>query len=221
MHVEALFTRDSVGRLVRINEPRGGTAPRFFLGRTKEGTDVWLRDDLEEELVAELEALAERGPSGIDVGAAEAARFEAILARSAAVGPMYSGPAFAFPSTLTPSQSAVQITAENADLLRPLLNEWHNDAEDCQPLFAVVLDGHAVAVCGSVRRSTRAHEAGVETAEEHRRKGHATAAVSSWASAVVEAGRLPLYSTSWSNRASLALARRLGLVQFATDLYIA
>ena len=33
-------------------------------------------------------------------------------------------------------------------------------------------------------------------------------------------GRLPLYSTSWGNTASQAVARRLGAVQYAVDLSI-
>ncbi|MDQ3856704.1 MAG: GNAT family N-acetyltransferase, partial [Chloroflexota bacterium] len=31
-------------------------------------------------------------------------------------------------------------------------------------------------------------------------------------------GKVPLYSTSWDNSASQAVARKLGLVQYATDL---
>ena len=38
-----------------------------------------------------------------------------------------------------------------------------------------------------------------------------------WAREVRASGRVPLYSTSWTNTASLAVARRLGVVQFGTD----
>lgn len=37
LQMDALFTRDASGRLVTINEPNGGPAPRFFLGRTRGG----------------------------------------------------------------------------------------------------------------------------------------------------------------------------------------
>jgi hypothetical protein len=33
-------------------------------------------------------------------------------------------------------------------------------------------------------------------------------------------GRTPLYSTSWENEASLALAKKLGLPQYGVDLHI-
>ncbi len=40
----------------------------------------------------------------------------------------------------------------------------------------------------------------------------------SWASATRATGQIPLYSTSWDNHASRAVARELGLVQYAADL---
>lgn len=221
IHVEALFTRDAAGRLVRINEPRGARAPRFFLGRTDEGTDCWFRDDLAADVIQELEACAATGPSGMNIGPAEAAMFESILARRAPVGLTWSGPAFRFPRRVTAGRGTVWITPENENLLRPLLSDWLDGVEHCQPLCAVVVDEHVVAVCGSVRRSAVAHEAGVETAPAYRRRGYAAVVVDSWASAVAAEDRVPLYSTSWTNVASRALARRLGLVRFASDLYIA
>jgi predicted GNAT family acetyltransferase len=82
-------------------------------------------------------------------------------------------------------------------------------------------DGMAVSVCCSVRVTDRAHEAGVETHPEFRGRGHATRAVAEWAAAVWQLRCVPLYSTSWENASSRALARRLGLVQFGADLHIA
>jgi len=39
MHIDALFTHDARGRMLRVNEPMGKTAPRFFLGRTTQGNE--------------------------------------------------------------------------------------------------------------------------------------------------------------------------------------
>ena len=74
--------------------------------------------------------------------------------------------------------------------------------------------------CYSARLTGRAAEAGVETLETHRGRGYAPAVVAAWAHAVRETGRIPFYSTSWDNLASQAVARKLGLVQYATDLSI-
>jgi hypothetical protein len=38
-----------------------------------------------------------------------------------------------------------------------------------------------------------------------------------WAAAIRASGRTPLYGTSWTNTASLEVARKLGLVVFASD----
>jgi len=89
-----------------------------------------------------------------------------------------------------------------------------------QPLFVVTCDGHAVSVCASVRQTSDAYEAGVETAVAHRGHGFAAPAVAAWAAAVRAMDRVPLYSTSWKNTASQAVARKLGLIQFGNDLHI-
>jgi len=65
-----------------------------------------------------------------------------------------------------------------------------------------------------------AHEAGVETAPPYRGRGHAAQVVAAWARAVLELGRVPLYSTSWQNEASRAVARKLSLIRFGDDLHI-
>ena len=80
-----------------------------------------------------------------------------------------------------------------------------------------VEDGHAVSVCFCARKSNVAAEAGLETAIEFRGRGLAPRVVSAWALAVRETGRIPLYSTSWSNDASLAVARKLGLMAYASS----
>ncbi len=87
-------------------------------------------------------------------------------------------------------------------------------------MVALVKDGQAVSVCATVRSAGLACEAGVETLARYRGRGYAGHAVASWASAVRREGRVPLYSTSWDNEASLAVARKLGLVQYATTFHV-
>lgn len=222
LHVEALFTHDADGRLVRVNEPGGGPAPRFFLGRTPEGTLLRFRQDVSDDVRAELEAASRVEPLRADgEGAASAAsRYAEILARSAPVQRAWTGPAYAFPSELPPARDVIPVTDANARMLQPLLAPWLPDVATCRPMLALAVGGEAVAVCCSVRRTAEAHEAGVETAPAHRGRSHAAPVVAAWARAVRELGCVPLYSTSWENSASRAVARKLGLHHFGSDLHV-
>jgi RimJ/RimL family protein N-acetyltransferase len=62
-----------------------------------------------------------------------------------------------------------------------------------------------------------AAEAGVETLAAFRGKGYAIAAVAGWAAAVQQSQRIALYSTSWQNQASQAVAKKLGAVSYGED----
>jgi RimJ/RimL family protein N-acetyltransferase len=130
------------------------------------------------------------------------------------------GPAYSFPAHLPPTTGTIRVTEANAELLTQNLAAWIPDVRLSQPMFAVACDGHAAAVCCSVRQTGEAYEAGVETAIAYRGHGYAAHAVAAWARAVRELGRVPLYSTSWRNAASRALARKLALIQFGSDLHI-
>jgi hypothetical protein len=84
-------------------------------------------------------------------------------------------------------------------------------------VLAVLAGGHPVSVCLCARRSAVAAEAGLEIARAFRGRGLAGRVASAWASAVRASGRTPLYSTSWTNASSRAVARKLGLKTYATD----
>ena len=222
LHVETLFTHDAAGDLVRVNEPSGAPAPRFFFGSTVDGSVLRFRYDVDLELRRELERAAEaevRQSRGVD-SPADAARYEEILARAAPARSTWAGPAFSFPGELPAVTGPVLVTEANAELLRLHLQAWVPDVPLGQPMVALPVDGRAVAICGSVRRSGRAHEAGVETASPYRGRGYAAQVVAAWARAVRDTGRIPLYSTSWRNEASRAVARKLALIQFGSDLHI-
>jgi hypothetical protein len=212
LHVEALFTHDAAGRLLRVNEPDGAEAPRFFLGLTADGAVRRFRHDVGPEIRRALTA------AGDD---ALVARYSEILSRAAPVVHTAAGPAFAFPDALpAPDPDVVRVTAANVELLQPPLDAWRADVGRGAPLFALVVDGRAAAVCASVRQTAAAHEAGVETAPAERGRGYATRVVAAWARSVREAGRVPLYSTSWENAASRGVADRLELIHFGDDLHL-
>jgi RimJ/RimL family protein N-acetyltransferase len=222
IHVETLFTRDAAGRLLRVNEPNGADAPRFFLGRMAEGSGCWFRRDVDDRLARELVAAsrAGRGDDDRPLAPEDPARYEAILARAAPVERTWAGPAFCFPGALPDPGDVIHVTDANAEILRPHLAEWLDGTSPERLTMAVVIDGRAVTLCSSVRIGASAHEAGVETTPGFRGQGHAARAVAAWAAAVRRIGIAPLYSTSWSNTASRALARKLRLRMFGADLHI-
>jgi RimJ/RimL family protein N-acetyltransferase len=84
----------------------------------------------------------------------------------------------------------------------------------------MVDDGVAVTACSSVRLTPQAAEAGLYTQESYRGRGYSVDAVRLWAEAVRATGRIPLYSTSWENTASQAVAQKLGAVQYGADFSI-
>jgi GNAT superfamily N-acetyltransferase len=222
LHIEALFTHDAEGNLDRINEPNGAPAPRLFVGRTVDGVVRRFRHDVALDTRRALdtalhEAHLER--HGLD-SRMDPAPYEAILGQVAPVKGAAEGPAFLFPDDIPASTDTVRIGHDNAQLLRAYLESWLPDVDRGVPMFAVVIDGHAVAVCASVRQTAEADEAGVDTAPSFRGRGFAGRVVAAWARTIRSDGRIPLYSTSWTNEASRAVARKLGLAHFGSDFHI-
>jgi GNAT acetyltransferase len=84
------------------------------------------------------------------------------------------------------------------------------------PIYAVMDGAFPVSICFCARNAETAAEAGVETASAFRGRGFAPHATAAWARAIRATGRTPLYSTSWSNPASLAVARKLRLMHYAS-----
>jgi len=221
LHIEALFTHDAEGNLDRVNEPNGPPAARLFVGRTIDGVVRRFRHDIGQEIRRDVDqALHDDvlGRHGLD-SRIDPSRYQTILARAAPVQRTWEGPAFVFPDQLPPSD-AVRVTHGNAQLLRPYLESWLPDVDAGGPMYVLVVDGHAVAVCASVRQTSMADEAGVDTAPAFRGRGFAGQVAAAWARAIRDMSKIPFYSTSWDNEASRAVARKLGLVQFGSDLHI-
>jgi len=223
LQVDALYTHDPSGRILDVNEPGGDRAPRFFLGRTREGAIWRCRDDVAEETVQELERLASEEPIRDNLRA-EPRNLDAFLAAlrvDQEIVSGWSGPAYRFPDELPLQATVTRLTRSNVHLLRLMswdLDETVREFEKYEPFMAVIEDGAAVSLCHGARLTDQAAEAGVETLEAYRGRGYATAVVAGWAYAIRATDRIPLYSTSWDNLASQAVAHRLGLVQYGTDL---
>ena len=225
IQVEALFTHDRDGRIHHVNEPDGDAAPRFFFGRTRVGNLWRLRHDVAPETARRLEDLAvgERVDDDLRADPLELHAILAALREDAEVRSVESGPAYRFPSAHAAPVGVTRLTRRDLHLLRRFVSDLgavarHFAARD--PHIAVVEDGAAVSICYSARLTERAAEAGVETLDGYRGRGYAARVVAAWAHAVRATGRIPLYSTSWDNVASQAVARKLGLIQYAADLSV-
>lgn len=220
LHVEAEFRHDAAGDLVSTNEPVAATAPRFFLGQTAVGVVRRFRRDVSQVRRRAIEAV-QLDPRATMDSPLDSIEFERILSEDAPIERTSAGLAFRFPRALSPSASTRMLhDPADAKLLHPLLAAWASDITTAAPLIALVRDGQAVAVCASVRITTLAHEAGVETAAPFRGRGYARAVVTAWSAAVRARGAEPVYSTTWENTASRSLARSLKLEAVGRDLHI-
>ena len=224
IQVEVLFTQDENGCLQYINEPIGDTkiAPRFFFGNTNEGPICRFRHDLPDNVVTQLKEVAATKPMPMNSQKIPSihGQFKEILQSHALIERVWIGPAYRFPEQIAPPTNVVRLSRANADLLKGDFAEMVSELNNSQPCLAVVEDSQTVSICRSVRLSSRAHEAGVDTLTGYRRRGYATSVVAAWALAVRALNRIPLYSTSWDNVASQGVARRLGLVPYGVDYHV-
>ncbi len=206
------FVLTADGRIggTRSQEPWLG--PLFRLVRGKE-TCAWaVRADVPQNIADEIDGLAREEPPVSDFRDAplHAERYMSLLG-----GEVESGPVFTFPEEIV--QSSGMVFIEDIESLDYHFTGWTASEIPCRtPIVAIVEGGYAVSVCFSAWRSDAAAEAGLETAAAFRGRGLGPRVAAGWALAVRASGRVPLYGTSWSNDASLAVARKLGLVTYAS-----
>lgn len=224
IQVRALFTSDAELRLLLVNEPGNvlTPAPRFFLGRTPAGNLTRFRADLPEKLVQELNALCVDEPplQIFDEPPRHEERYVQLLEAYAPVESVWAGPAYCFSENTSPLRQPVVVTESNKEVLKGGFEKLLDELPLWQPFVALIEKGRAVSVCRSVRITTEGHEAGVETLPDYRGKGYAKDVVAGWAQRVRAVGALPLYSTSWDNKASQAVARGLKLKLYGADFHI-
>jgi len=173
-----------------------------------------VRTDIAEAVADELNRLAREEPPLSDLRDApvHADRYKSLIG-----GRVRTGPAFTFPQAITRPLGVVVV--EDEQLLERHFRGWvaGEIGAGRAPVMAIVENGYPVSVCFSARRSSVAAEAGAETAAEFWGRGFGTRVTAAWALAVRASGRIPLYSTDWSNEPSLAVARKLSLEAYAAD----
>jgi GNAT superfamily N-acetyltransferase len=217
IHIRALFTHDNRSRLLFVNEPDSAVIPasRLFLGRMRAG-NVWrFRADLPEKICDELNRLCADEPT-VGTEFNEPPRhlenYVRLLEQHAPVRDVSGGGlSYRFTEYEMPSKRLPAVTEKNAEVLQGGFEKLIEELPAWQPFVALVEDNQAVSVCRSVRITPEAHEAGVETLPDFRGKGYAKDVTAEWARLVQAAGAIPLYSTSWENVASQAVARKLNL----------
>jgi hypothetical protein len=205
---------DSHRRITKPTEPNSRSAPFFVLIRGTSDVTWGVRKDVPENIAYELDRLASEEPPVRDF---QAPPLHADAYLSLVGGQILSGPAFGFPDEIAQSTDIALI--DRLDLLERHFSGWiAAEISWCAPIVAVIDGGYPVSVCFcATRDSAPAVEAGLETAAAFRGRGLATRVTAAWACKIRTSGRIPIYSTSWSNTASLAVARKLGLIQYASD----
>jgi RimJ/RimL family protein N-acetyltransferase len=187
--------------------------------------NLWrTRYDLPGDLSTELERLAADEPiiahmSDMQESPRHLAEYTEILKQHALVTGVSAGPAYYLPEQDVPV-GIVTITPENVALLEAHFPYTRTRYDELAPVVVRVSDGVAVAVCSSARITEHVAEAGVYTVKAYRGRGYAADVVLGWAAGVCATGKLPLYSTWWENKASQALAERLGAVAYGADFSI-
>ncbi len=225
LHLKTAFILNEEGRIASTREPGANRGPLFSLVRSATCCAWAVRADLPNDLAGELDRLAREEPPALDLRDApvHADRYLSLLGgqiesgREAVVETRQSnGPAFTFPNALAWPTDVVVV--EDERLLKRNFRGWvaGEIAAGRSPVLAIVEDGYPVSVCFCARRSDAAAEAGLETAEAFRGRGFGPRVTAAWALAIRATGRVPLYSTTWTNDASLSVARKLGLVAYAS-----
>lgn len=223
LHLKTAYILNADGRILSTREPGARSGPLFSLVRSATCCAWAVRADVPRDLASELDRLAREEPPPGDLrdAPAHAGRYLSLVERHFGPGPeararLSGGPAFTFPDAVARPIDVVVVDDER--LLGHNFRGWvaGEIAAGRSPVLAVVRDGYPVSVCFCARRSDVAAEAGLETAEAFRGRGFGTRVTAAWAMAIRATGRVPLYSTSWSNEASLAVARRLSLVAYAS-----
>ncbi|WP_307473210.1 GNAT family N-acetyltransferase [Paenibacillus harenae] len=212
---EVLYVHNHAGRITTINEYANQPAPRFFWGQTNNGRVIRFRSDVPNNVVRELTQVLDRNdPTN------QLANVINVLEKDKGISGFWMGPAYVFNDIVTDYTDATLVTEDNKYCLEHGFSSLLSEMKFREPCYMVTENNIAVSVCFSARSSDKASEAGVETLKDYRGKGYAIRAASSWAQAILQSQRIPLYSTSWDNYSSQSVAKRLQLHFYGTDISI-
>ena len=220
IHIRALFPVNSENFIYPFEKFKH-PLPFMILGRTKKGNIFKLRLDLPVELSKVLTEYL----SNEDVLETPESkprfykRYLAEIEKYYKIKNVWLGAAFKFPGIRINQRNCEVLTGENFSLLKksfPGLDTFEN----IKPVVSKNEDGKYVSVCFSSRLTAFAAEAGVETLRNYRRRGYAAESVIMWESIIRGKNIIPLYSCSWDNKSSIALAAKLKLKLYGSTFHI-
>jgi GNAT superfamily N-acetyltransferase len=221
-HANVLFRMDKHGRLVGLNEPGDDPPPRMFLARGETTHRIWFGADVGDVTIEACRAIARELPSwdGPQPAASLYEPVRAAIAQEAPIVDETNGPAYRFGERvdIQTETGARVIDAASAQLLESNFPYTRSVLALRSPVVGVVVDGSVVSACYCARKRPNACEAGVDTIEPYRGRGFAALVVSAWRDAVEREGCEPLYSTTWDNLASRAIAAKLRLIAYAETM---
>jgi GNAT superfamily N-acetyltransferase len=220
LSAETSSVYDARGRILHSNAPDRLPPPRLALTCTATSYQVRFGASVPDELARELAAIVERErPDGtLTIPTPLQKRLRTVLERHAPIQEEGGGPGYYFPEGIVAPDNVVEITEANLDLARDTFPWMLREFAGWAPYFAVVEDGAVVSVCFNARTGPRAAEAGLFTHPEYRGRGYAVDVTRAWGAATRAAGLVPLYSTSWDNLASQAVAWMAGLIQYSGSM---
>ncbi|MCA9855344.1 MAG: GNAT family N-acetyltransferase [Dehalococcoidia bacterium] len=225
LHVQALFKLDEFGRTVASNTLSFESAPRFYIGRAEGEVVALVRQDVPAPMAADMLELASSEPPHTSPRTPPrfAGNYYESLAEDGPIERNYFGPAYWLPPSVvvSPPEEARLLTEADGELLAPHFAWALADIQAGQPVFGVIRDGAVVAQCSCSRRTKRVVEAGIEVVEAYRGAGFAKDCTRAWVREMRERDLIPLWSTTWENEASQAIAARLGFEMYGTDWHLA
>ena len=167
----------------------GKDSALFSISHHQTGYSVFFRYDLPLDVRCEIEALDP------EVALKDHEVVRQILARHVPCDSVFAGKGYYFAHLPSPEEFPDAV--------------FHNGC------YVIQVGGEPVSWAWTANESEHAAELAVETDPDYRQRGYARQAVAAWATDVLGEGKVAFYSHEIGNIASEALARSLGVVQYA------
>lgn len=167
----------------------GKDSALFSISRHQSGYLRFYRYDLPPSLRRQLERL------GSEASLTDHKAVRRILSRHTACNTVFAGKGYHFRRRPAPAE--------------------YPDAVYREGCYVIVVDGAPVSWAWTSDSSEQAAELAVETLPRYQRRGYARQVASAWAAQILAEGKVAFYSHGLDNAASEALARSLGVVQYA------